>query len=161
MVAGHSAQNVVHNAVDLDVHGEFHRLTNYVVFRRRSLRRHKLNNEYARTGRFASRQKSSPSLMQHKELFGPRVIVPSVRIEYRKTQGKAMIISRRTAMIGAAGLAAAAASVSANEIADAAVKSEGSEVLPTCGRRSIWSRRRSCTRTSRRPSSRRRSWNSR
>ncbi len=41
-----------------------------------------------------------------------------------------MIISRRTAMIGAAGLAAAAASVSTGEIADAAVKAEGSEVLP-------------------------------
>ncbi len=42
-----------------------------------------------------------------------------------------MIISRRTAMIGAAGLAAAAASVSATEIADAAVNSEGSDALPT------------------------------
>jgi nitrite reductase (NO-forming) len=40
-----------------------------------------------------------------------------------------MIISRRTAMIGAAGLAAAAAS--ATEIAVAAVKAEGADVLPT------------------------------
>jgi nitrite reductase (NO-forming) len=46
-----------------------------------------------------------------------------------------MIVSRRTAMIGAAGLAAAAASVSATEIADAAVKPEDSEVLPTVRQR--------------------------
>ena len=46
-----------------------------------------------------------------------------------------MIISRRTAMIGAAGLAAAAASVSATEIADAAVNSEGSGRFRPYGKR--------------------------
>ncbi len=47
-----------------------------------------------------------------------------------------MIISRRTAMIGAAGLAATAASVSATEIADAAVTPDANEVLPT-GRQKV------------------------
>jgi nitrite reductase (NO-forming) len=42
-----------------------------------------------------------------------------------------MNISRRAAMIGAAGLAAVAASVSVPDAADAAVKSEGNETLPT------------------------------